>query len=115
MTTENDVRGICLALPGVTERLSWGRPTWFARSLMARMWDDDVLTVKTSEREALASTEHVLARPVRSSGGADVHTSSEGLDMVGHDADVEPRSMVDGRSSDGCGRPPHQLAATVGR
>ena len=57
MTTENDVRGICLALPGVTERLSWGRPTWFARSLMARMWDDDVLTVKTSEREALASTE----------------------------------------------------------
>ena len=57
MTTENDVRGICLALPGVTERLSWRRPTWFARSLMARMWDDDVLTVKTSEREALASTE----------------------------------------------------------
>ena len=57
MTTEDDVRGICLALPGVTERLSWGRPAWFARTLMARMWDDDVLTVKTSEREALASTE----------------------------------------------------------
>lgn len=57
MTTENDVRGICLALPGVRERLSWGRPTWFARSLMARMWDDGVLTVKTSEREALALAE----------------------------------------------------------
>jgi hypothetical protein len=57
VTTEDDVRGICLALPGVTERLSWGRPAWFARTLMARMWDDDVLTVKTSEREALASTE----------------------------------------------------------
>ncbi len=57
MITEDDVRGICLALPGVTERLSWGRPAWFARSLMARMWDDDVLTVKTSERAALAATE----------------------------------------------------------
>ena len=57
MTTENAVRGICLALPGVTERLSWGRPAWFARTLMARMWDDGVLTIKTSEREALAATE----------------------------------------------------------
>lgn len=57
MITEDDVRGVCLALPGVTERLSWGRPTWFARTLMARMWDDEVLTVKTSEREALASAE----------------------------------------------------------
>lgn len=57
MITEEDVRGICLALPDVRERLSWGRPTWSARSLMARMWDDGVLTVKTSEREALASTE----------------------------------------------------------
>ncbi len=57
MTTEDTVRGICLALPGVTERLSWGRPAWFARTLMARMWDDDVLTVKTAEREALAETE----------------------------------------------------------
>jgi hypothetical protein len=57
VTTEDDVRRICVALPGVTERLSWGRPAWFARTLMARMWDEGVLTVKTYEREALASTE----------------------------------------------------------
>jgi len=30
------VRRICLALPGVTERLSWDQPAWFARTLMAR-------------------------------------------------------------------------------
>ena len=41
VSTEEDVREICLALPGVTERLSWGRPAWFAGTLMARMWDDD--------------------------------------------------------------------------
>lgn len=55
--TEEDVRQYCLELPGVTERISWERPAWFARTLMARMWDDDVLTVKTTEREALAATE----------------------------------------------------------
>jgi hypothetical protein len=57
VSTEDDVRRICLALPGVTERLSWGRPAWFARTLMARMWEEDVLTVKSDEREALASAE----------------------------------------------------------
>lgn len=57
MTTEDDVRSICLALPGVTERVSWGRPAWFAKSLMARMWDEDVLTVKTHERDVLASAQ----------------------------------------------------------
>lgn len=57
MTTEDDVRGICLALPGVTERLSWGRPAWFARTLMARMWAEDVLTVKSHERDVLAGAE----------------------------------------------------------
>lgn len=51
------MRAGCLALPGVTERLSWGQPAWFARTLMARMWDDEVLTVKTNEREALAGTD----------------------------------------------------------
>ncbi len=44
-------------MPGVTERLSWGQPAWFARTLMARMWDDGVLTVKSEEREALAVTD----------------------------------------------------------
>jgi len=56
VATEADVRTGCLALPGVTERLSWGQPAWFARTMLARMWDDEVLTVKTDEREALAGT-----------------------------------------------------------
>ena len=38
---------------GVSERTSWGRPAWFARTLMARMWDDGVLTVKSTERDVL--------------------------------------------------------------
>ncbi|MGH8892788.1 MAG: MmcQ/YjbR family DNA-binding protein [Actinomycetes bacterium] len=54
MPTEDDVRRICLSLPGVTERPSWDRPAWFARTLMARIWEDGVVTVKTQEREALA-------------------------------------------------------------
>ena len=57
MATEDDVRRISLALPGVTERLSWGRPAWFAKTLMGRIWEPGVLTVKTEEREALAGTE----------------------------------------------------------
>jgi hypothetical protein len=57
MATEDDVRGAALALPGVTERLSWGQPAWFAATLMARIWDEGVLTVKTEEREALAGTD----------------------------------------------------------
>lgn len=57
MTSEDDVRRVCLSLPGVTERISWGQPTWFARTLMARMWDDGVVTVKTDERDALAGTD----------------------------------------------------------
>jgi hypothetical protein len=54
VVTEDDVRRTCLSLPGVTERSSWGQPAWFARTLMARIWEDGVLTVKTEEREALA-------------------------------------------------------------
>lgn len=57
MATEDDVRRAALALPGVVERPSWGRPAWFVATLMARMWDDGVLTVKTGEREALAGTD----------------------------------------------------------
>src|SRR5215212_2381449 len=57
MATEDDVRRLCLSLPGVTERPSWGRPAWFARTLMARIWDDGVVTVKTEERQALAGTD----------------------------------------------------------
>ena len=57
MATEDDVRRICLALPGVTERPSWDQPAWFARTLMARIWEPGVVTVKTHEREALAGTD----------------------------------------------------------
>lgn len=56
MPAETDVRSFCLGLPGVSERLSWQQPAWFARSLMARIWEDGVLTVKSPEREALAAT-----------------------------------------------------------
>jgi hypothetical protein len=52
--TEEDVRRVCLSLPGVTERMSWERPAWFAKTLMARMWEDGVLTVKSHERDVLA-------------------------------------------------------------
>jgi hypothetical protein len=48
---------MCLAFPGVRERLSWGQPAWFARTLMARIWEEGVQTVKSDEREALAGTE----------------------------------------------------------
>ncbi len=57
MATEDDVRRLCLGMPGVTERSSWGRPAWFARTLMARIWEDGVVTVKTDERDALAGTD----------------------------------------------------------
>jgi hypothetical protein len=55
MPTEDDVRRICLSLPGVVERTSWSQPAWFARTLMARIWEPGVLTVKTTERDALVS------------------------------------------------------------
>lgn len=57
MATEADVRRMSLALPGVTERSSWNQPAWFAKTLMARLWEDGVLTVKTDERDALAGTD----------------------------------------------------------
>ncbi|WP_131684421.1 MmcQ/YjbR family DNA-binding protein [Pseudarthrobacter sp. YALA5] len=57
MATEADVRRLCLAQPGVTERTSWDQPAWFAKTLMARIWEEGVLTVKTAEREALAGTD----------------------------------------------------------
>ena len=57
MATEDDVRRICLSRPGVSERSSWGQPAWFARTLMARIWEPGVVTVKTDEREALAGTD----------------------------------------------------------
>ena len=55
MATEEDARRTCLSMPGVVERPSWGQPAWFARTLLARIWEAGVLTVKTDEREALAA------------------------------------------------------------
>ena len=62
MATEDDVRRLCLAMPEVTERPSWGQPTWFRgagrkRKLFARIWEDGVLTVKTEERDVLAGAQ----------------------------------------------------------
>ncbi|NJC22678.1 hypothetical protein BJ994_001754 [Arthrobacter pigmenti] len=57
MATEADARRICLSLPRVVERPSWGQPAWFAKTLMARIWEPGVLTVKTDEREALSGTD----------------------------------------------------------
>jgi hypothetical protein len=57
MSDEQDVRRMCLALPGVTERLSWEQPAWFARTLMARMWENGVVTVKTDERDELVASD----------------------------------------------------------
>jgi hypothetical protein len=57
VATIDDVRAICLTMPRVSERQSWGQPAWFAKTLMARMWEDGVLTVKTGEREALAAAD----------------------------------------------------------
>ena len=57
MATEDDVRRICLSLSRVTERTSWDQPAWFAKTLMARMWEDGVLTVKSRERDVLAGAD----------------------------------------------------------
>ncbi len=62
MVTEDDVRRLCLAHPEVTERPSWGQPTWFRgvgkkAKLFARMWEDGVLTVKTEARDVLAGAQ----------------------------------------------------------
>jgi|SRR3954469_18966713 len=56
MPNEDDVRRLCLALPGVEERVSWDQPAWFARTLMARIWEPGVVTLKTTEREALVGS-----------------------------------------------------------
>lgn len=54
---EEDVRRTCLSFPDVTERLSWGRPAWFAKTLLARIWEPGVVTVKSRERDVLAGAD----------------------------------------------------------
>ena len=60
MATDDDVRRISLSMPEVSERLSWGQPAWFARTLMARMWEDGVVTVKSEERDVLAASDPAI-------------------------------------------------------
>jgi hypothetical protein len=36
-TTVARLRAICLALPGVTEKIAWGEPTWRAGKIFAQM------------------------------------------------------------------------------
>lgn len=55
MVGVDEVRRVCLSLPWVTQRESWGHSAWFARTMVARIWEDGVLTVKTEERNALAA------------------------------------------------------------
>ncbi|CAM3178744.1 hypothetical protein PSET11_00749 [Arthrobacter ulcerisalmonis] len=57
MVTEEDVRRAAVSLQGVVEWPSWGKPAWFAKTLMARMWEPEILTVKTAERNALGGTD----------------------------------------------------------
>ena len=57
MAAEDDVRRICLAMPGVVERSSWGQSAWFARTMMARIWEPGVVTVKSFERDGLAGSD----------------------------------------------------------
>lgn len=57
MATEDDVRELSLALPGVSERPSWNQPAWFGKTLFARIWEPGVVTLKTEEREALHATD----------------------------------------------------------
>ncbi len=35
-----DVRRVCLPLPVVVEPTIWEQPAWFARTQVARIWDD---------------------------------------------------------------------------
>lgn len=53
MITESDVRAICLSFPDVVEKVSWRQPTWFARTLFARMFDDETLSIKSEVSRGL--------------------------------------------------------------
>ncbi|WP_034610559.1 MmcQ/YjbR family DNA-binding protein [Cellulomonas sp. URHD0024] len=56
----SDVRRAALALPEVSERSSWGQPAWFHRNMVARMWDDERLTVRVQDDgERLALVEQM--------------------------------------------------------
>jgi hypothetical protein len=59
---QGDARRAVLGLPEVTERSSWGQPAWFHRKMVARMWDDERLTVRVEDDgERLALVEQMPA------------------------------------------------------
>jgi len=53
---ESDIRELCLAFADAVETISWQRPTWFARTLLARMYDDRTLSIKSTEAQALIAS-----------------------------------------------------------
>ncbi len=74
MVDIGDVRRTVLGLPEVSERESWGRPAWFHRQQVARMWDDDRLTVRVEddgERLALVEQEPALFSTTDHHAGTD--------------------------------------------
>lgn len=84
----DDVRRLATGLPGVSERLSWQQPAWFARTLLARMWDDETLTVKAEpgEREAMLAGDPGTFFSTPHHDGSNlvlVRLSAVGLDELG--------------------------------
>ena len=82
MATEEDVRRHAPGTARVTERSSWGQPAWFAKTLMARIWEDGVLTVKTAEREALAGTDPEPTFGLRTTNGHPAGAGAAGADRT---------------------------------
>ena len=62
---KDDVRKISLALPGVTERPSWGQPAWVARTLKARMRDSNESTHLNSMSYFASASDRVRLRAPR--------------------------------------------------
>lgn len=58
--SKSDVRALCLGFPDLVEKIRWRQPAWFARTMFARMYDEDTLSVKSEESLALI---HAQAEP----------------------------------------------------
>ena len=92
----DDARRSALALPEVTERQSWGQPAWFHRNLVARMWDEDRLTVRVEddgERLALVEQEPALYSTTDHHAGTNLVLIAMGV-VDERDAAGAPRGVV---------------------